>query len=80
MKITSLLTYISALSLALFFAQMIADQNAMLTAAGFCISVLALLFVRDYTPRSYYLVTLDGQVNQQPPSPEHRMRATSLVG
>lgn len=54
MKITSLLTYISALSLALFFAQMIVAQNAALAAAGFCVSVLALLLVRDYSPRSNF--------------------------
>jgi uncharacterized MnhB-related membrane protein len=57
MKITSLLSYLTALSFALFLAQIVAAQDAMLTGAGFCTAFLALLVVRDYSKRSYRSVT-----------------------
>lgn len=57
MKLTSFLSYITALSFALFFAQVLAAQDATVAGASFCIAYLALLVIRDYTPRSYHVVT-----------------------
>lgn len=57
MTITSLLSYLSALSLALFSAQIVVAQDATVSGATFCAAFLALLVVRDYSGRSYRLVT-----------------------
>lgn len=57
MKTTSLLSYITALTFTVVIGQIIAGQEATVSVTAFCTAFFALMMVRDYTPRSVYLVT-----------------------